>query len=245
MAMKNIQHVFTATLMVLAVASAAQSPNLGSSANYAILAQSTITSTGATSVKGNVGVSPAASPTITGFTLTLSSDGTYSTSPLVDGKVYAADYGVPTPATLITAVSDMQAAYNDASTRTSPDFTNHGAGNLNGVTLTQGFYKWTTPLKVGGTITVSGSSSDVFIFQTDGTLDFAGDANIVLTNGAKPQNIFWVSAGSVAMGAGSTVRGNILGKTSIIFGGGAKLVGGRALAQTAVTMIGNSVSQPI
>jgi hypothetical protein len=73
-------------------------------------------------------VSPIASTAITGFTLTLDGTGTFSTSTQVTGKVYAASYGSPTPSVLTTAISDLVAAYNNASGRTNPNYTNLGAG---------------------------------------------------------------------------------------------------------------------
>jgi hypothetical protein len=60
---------------------------------------------------GNIGVSPAAATSLTGFGLILSSDGTYSTSTQVTGRCYAPDYAPPTPAYLTQAVADMVTAY--------------------------------------------------------------------------------------------------------------------------------------
>jgi hypothetical protein len=79
---------------------------------------------------GNVGLSPAASTFLTGFSLVLDASGTFSTSTQVTGKVYAASYTSPTPSMLTTAVSDMQTAYTDASGRVLPNFLNLGAGKL-------------------------------------------------------------------------------------------------------------------
>jgi len=62
----------------------------------------------------------------------------------VVGNVYAADYTSPTPSNLTTAVSDMQTAYTDAAGRTTPDFLNLGAGNISGLNLAPGLYKWGT-----------------------------------------------------------------------------------------------------
>jgi hypothetical protein len=75
-----------------------------------------------------VAVSPIASTALTGFTLTLDGTGTFSTSTQVTGKVYAASYASPTPSTLTTAISDLVTAYNDASGRVNPNYTDLGAG---------------------------------------------------------------------------------------------------------------------
>ncbi len=98
--------------------------NLGSTAHFAILAQAGISTTGVTAIPvGDIGVSPAAASYITGFGLTLDASGTYSTSSLVTGKVYAADYRTPTPSNMTAAVGDMSIAYNDAAGRSPTDYT--------------------------------------------------------------------------------------------------------------------------
>ena len=79
---------------------------------------------------GNIGLSPAAATFITGFSLVLAPDGTYSTSTQVTGKVYAASYASPTPSMLSTAIGDMMTAYMDASTRAPPNFLNLGSGKF-------------------------------------------------------------------------------------------------------------------
>ena len=99
--------------------------NLGTAANYVILAESgisytpTATVTTTPKITGNIGVSPAAASFITGFALDLPAGGTYSTSTLLAGAAYASDYAPPTPANLTTAVSNMEAAYTDAAGRTA------------------------------------------------------------------------------------------------------------------------------
>ncbi|MFI5235442.1 MAG: ice-binding family protein, partial [Gemmatimonadales bacterium] len=97
--------------------------NLGAAGNYVILAKTGISTTGVSSYVGDIGLSPAAASFITGFGLTTDGSNTFSTSALVTGKVWAADYTAPTPTNLTTAVLDMQNAYTDAAGRTSPDHT--------------------------------------------------------------------------------------------------------------------------
>src|SRR5450759_3892947 len=103
--------------------------NLGSAGNYVILAKSGIATTGTTLMTGNIGVSPIAAIGLTGFGLTMDVSNTFSTSALVIGKVYAANYMPPTPATMTTAVSDMQTAYTTAN-GLAPDVTEPGASPL-------------------------------------------------------------------------------------------------------------------
>ncbi|MDP3064696.1 MAG: ice-binding family protein, partial [Chloroflexota bacterium] len=69
--------------------------NLGSAGSFVILTKSGISTTGTTSIVGDIGVSPIDSTGITGFGLIMDSSNTFSTSSLVTGKVYAADYTPP------------------------------------------------------------------------------------------------------------------------------------------------------
>ena len=67
--------------------------------------------------------------------------------------------------------------------------------------------------------------------------------NITLSGGALAKNIFWQVAGTVLIGTTSHFEGIILSKTAIAFQTGASL-NGRALAQTAVILDGNTIVQP-
>lgn len=218
--------------------------DLKTAGNFVILAKTEVTTTGTTAVTGDIGLSPAAASFITGFTLTLDLSGTFSTSSLVTGKIYAADYTSPTPTYVGTAVSDMQTAYTDAAGRTTPDFTDLGAGDITGKTLTPGLYKWGTGVTISaGGVTISGSATDVWIFQIAGDLTVANAAIVTLSGGAQASNIFWQVAGQVTIGTTAQMKGIILCQTQIALNTGASL-NGRALAQTAVTLDGNAVTKP-
>jgi hypothetical protein len=241
-------------LMVIAMAAfttgakqIAQSPvDLGSAGNFAILAKSGITNVPTSAIVGDIGVSPITYAAITGFTLTpVVPDGsnTFSTSAQVTGKVYAADYAVPTPAEMTAAVLDMEAAYTEAAGRTLPDFTELGTGNIGGLTLAPGLYKWSSCVTIPTDVTLSGGPDDVWIFQIAGTLDISSATSVILSGGAQAKNIFWAVAGVVALGTTSEFNGNILAKTNITMNTGATL-NGRALAQTSVTLIANTITVP-
>lgn len=216
--------------------------NLGTAANYVILAKSGVSTTGATSVVGNIGLSPAAASFITGFALSAPPT-TYSTSALVTGQVFAADYDPPTPATLTTAVLDMQTAYTNAAGRTLPDFTELGAGNINGLTLAPGLYKWGTGVSIPAAVTLSGGVNDVWIFQIAQNLTVGNGAIVTLTGGAQARNVFWQVAGAATLGTTANFKGIILSQTLISLNTGATMTG-RALAQTAVTLNATAITQP-
>ncbi len=216
--------------------------NLGTAGNFVILSKTGISTTGATSITGDIGVSPIAASAITGFALTLPAAGAFSTSALVTGKVYAPGYADPTPANLTTAVLDMQTAYTDAAGR-APNVTELNAGNIGGLTLAPGVYKWGTGVTIPTDVTLSGSATDIWIFQIAQTLTVSSGAKIILAGGAKAGNIFWVVAGQTTVGTTAVFNGNILDQTAVVLNTGAQL-NGRALAQTAVTLDSNSVTIP-
>lgn len=217
--------------------------SLGMAGNYVILAKAGIDTVPSSNVTGDLGVSPAAATFITGFTLVADPSNVFSTSAQVTGKVYAANYAVPTPGNLTTAVSNMETAYTDAAGRTTPDFTELGAGDISGLTLVPGLYKWGTSVSINTNVTLNGGPNDVWIFQVGQGITQANGTRITLTGGALPKNIFWQSFGVVAIGTTAHFEGVILSQTSITLNTGAT-INGRLLAQTAVTLKSSTVTQP-
>ena len=216
--------------------------NLVTAKNYVILAKSGIATVPTSAVTGNLGVSPAAATSITGFSLTADSTNAFSTSPQVTGKVYAADYAAPTPSNLTTAVGDMQLAFTDAAGR-APGVTELGAGNIGGKTLAPGVYKWGTGLLIPADVTLAGNATDVWIFQIAQDLTMSSAAKIVLSGGALPKNVFWQVAGLVDLGTTAHCEGVVLTQTSVTLRTGAS-INGRLLAQTAVNIDGSTVVEP-
>jgi len=236
-----------ATLFVLGIPVSAQgrSPvHLGTAGHYVILSKAGISTTGVTSIVGNLGVSPIASTAITGFGLIMDNSGRFSRSSLVTGKIFAADYAAPTPSRLTTAILDMQAAYASAARRKNPRATELGAGNIGGMTIRPGLYKWSSDVTIPTDVTLSGPADGVWIFQIAGTLKISSGKKVILRSGAQPHNIFWQVAGKTTLGTTAVFNGIILGKTEIALKTGAKL-NGRALAQTAVTLDANAIKEDV
>ena len=227
-----------------ALAAGPDAVNLSSAGNFTVLAKSGISTTGATSVVGDMGISPAAATFITGFGLGLTTESPFSTSSLVSGKIYAPGYANPTSSIVTTAVADMQTAYTDAAGRTNPTATELGAGNIGGLTIAPGLYKWGTGVSIPTDVTLAGGANDVWIFQIAQTLTVSSGVKIILSGGAQAKNIFWVVAGQTTIGTTAEFNGNILDQTAIALNTGAKL-NGRALAQTAVTLDANTVTSPV
>jgi hypothetical protein len=236
-----------------AVASTLQAPiDLGLAGNYAIFADTGIANaTAGTVVTGDIGVGPGVTSTaITGpWALVLPAGGAFSTSVgQVTGKVYAHDYASPTPVDVTTASTDLALAYDDAAGRTAGvgPFLNRGGGTIGGLTLDPGVYTWGTDVTVpfGTNLTLSGGPNDVWIFQIAGTLTTGAATRVNLIGGALPKNIFWQVAGtSVTLGATAHFEGIVLAKFAINFGNQAS-ANSRLLAQTAVNLDQNAVTQP-
>jgi len=216
--------------------------NLGAAGNYVILAKSAVSTVPASAITGDVGLSPAAASFITGFSLVADGTGVFSTSPQVTGQVFAADYAVPTPSNLTTAVANMQTAYTDAAGRAA-DYTELGTGNIGGLNLGPATYKWGTGVLIPTNVTLTGGPDDVWIFQVAQNITMGSGVRIILAGGALPKNIFWQSFGAVSLGTTAHFEGVLLSQTSITLATGAS-ANGRLLAQTAVSLDQNTVTKP-
>jgi hypothetical protein len=211
--------------------------NLRTSGNFAILSKTGVTNVFPSNITGNVGSSP-----ITGAAILL-------TCPEVSGTIFSVDATGPQPCVvtdasrLTTAVSDMQTAYADAAGRKNPNSLNLGAGNIGGLTMIPGLYKWTSAVTIPTDITLSGSDTSIWIFQVSGTLSMSSAVRIHLTGGALAKNIFWQVSEGVTLGTTSHFEGTVLGKTLIAMNTGAT-INGRLLAQTAATLQTNTVTKP-
>lgn len=212
--------------------------NLGTAGTFAILTKTGITDVYQSAINGDVGTSP-----ITGAAIRL------TCGEVMTGNIYTVDAAGPLPCsitspTLLTAaVGDMQTAYTDAAGRSLPDHTELGAGQIGGLTLTPGLYKWGSNVLISNDVTLSGGPNDVWIFQIAGTLNQANATRVTLTGGALPKNIFWQTAGAVSIGTTAHFEGVILGQTMIAVKTGAS-ANSRLLAQTAVTLQMNAITQP-
>jgi len=220
------------------IASTSQAPvNLGTAGTFAILSKTGITDVYASAIVGDVGTSP-----ITGAALLL-------TCGEVTGKIFVVDAAGPLPCavndatSLTAAVGDMGTAYLDAEGRTSPNFTELGAGEIGGLTLAPGLYKWGTDLLISTDVTLSGGPNDVWIFQVAGQLIQANATRVTLAGGALAKNIFWQVADSASIGTTAHFEGVVLGKTLVAVKTGAS-ANGRLFAQTAVTLQMNAITQP-
>jgi hypothetical protein len=211
---------------------------LGAAGPFAILTKSGITDVFPSVINGDVGASP-----ITGAAIHL------KCSEIKTGTVYSVNAAGPLPcrvtdpSLLTKAVSDMEIAYSNAAGRKHPNFINLGAGEIGGLVLVPGLYKWTTGVLISTNVTLSGGADAVWIFQIAGRLTQADAAQVILKGGGLAKNVFWQASGAVAIGTTAQFEGVILAKTKIALKTGAS-ANGRLLSQTAVSLEQNAVTRP-
>jgi len=245
---KASARILTALLFALAIPlqlnAAAQPPvDLGTTASFVILSGAAVTSTGGGIINGDVGASP-----IAGSAIGLS-------CAQVNGTVYAVDASGPPCAVidatfLTTAKGDLTIAYNDAAGRTpTPTGPNlnpgliPGSGNIGGMVLAPGLYKFTTTALISGAdVTLTGSADDVWIFQCAQDLQLASGIKVILAGGAQAKNIFWQVGTSAVLGTSSVFKGTILADQAITMQTSSTMEG-RALAFSAgVTFNGSGAT---
>jgi hypothetical protein len=199
---------------------------LGAAANYVILAGSTITNTGATTICGNLGLSPGSS--VTGAPV------------LACGGVSDVD-----DLAAVAAKAALSSAYTQsaglASTITLP-----AGADIGGLTLYPGVYGDSGVLNIGSNVTLDarGNPCAIFIFQVAGGLTASNPGvQVILAGGAQASNVYWQVAGVTALGVSVSFVGTIMDATAISMGAGAKLTG-RALAETEVSLSSDSITQP-
>ncbi|MDP2176656.1 MAG: Ig-like domain-containing protein [Bacteroidota bacterium] len=198
--------------------------------DYAVIAGSAVTNTGASIVDGDLGLSPGSS--VSGFP-----PGT-----IVNGSIRINDTKTNDAKLCLTA------AYNDAAGRTL-DVIVVSDGQLGGKTFAPGLYQ-SAPgsFEITGSdfiLDAKGNVDAVWIFQMpSSTLTVGNGIKVTLINGAQAKNIYWQVGTSATIGTTAEMKGNILADQSITLQTGATLIG-RALTRiAAVTLDDNAVTKP-
>jgi hypothetical protein len=215
-----------AQFLLLVPAPASAQISLGTAQNFGVLAGSTATNTGATTVNGNVGVSPGSA--VTGF----------PPGVVVGGAIHSND------AVAMQAQNDLTTAYNNiAATPCNVDLTGQ---DLGGQTLTPGVYCFSSSAQLTGTLTLNalGNANALFLFKIGSTLTTASGSSVTVINngGSSCNKVFWQVGSSATIGTGTSFAGDILALSSITLTTGANTTG-RALARNgAVTLDTNNVN---
>jgi Ice-binding-like/Bacterial Ig-like domain len=217
-----------------AVVGTGQAPiNLGSAGSFAVMATSSIASTGPVIINGNVGLAPGTSQGIP--------------PAQVNGTIHIND------SVITQAQADLLAAYNDAVSRSTNAQTL--PGNMGGLTFTPGLYVNSTSVLISGagpgnnvTLDAQGDPNAIFIFKMGSTLTTAPGAQVILAGGAKASNVYWQVGTSATIDTTTIFEGNVLAAVSITMNTGAVVTGrlfaGSGGGAASVTVDGTSVTVP-
>jgi hypothetical protein len=223
---KHIGLLAVGIFILLLASGAIAQVSLGTAQNFGVLAGSTVTNTGATTVNGNVSVSPGSA--VTGFPPGI----------VVGGAIHSND------AVAMQAQNDLTTAYNNiASTPCTVDLTGQ---NLGGLTLTPGVYCFSSSAQLTGALTLDalGNPNALFLFKIGSTLTTASSSTVTIINngGSSCNKAYWQIGSSATLGTGTSFVGDILALTSITLTTGVN-TNGRALARNgAVTLDTNNVN---
>jgi uncharacterized repeat protein (TIGR01451 family) len=218
-------------MLVIPPMSMAASTNwvdLHTATDFAVMAGSTITNTGSSVIKGNIGLSPGSA--VTGFP-----PGNEPT-----GAMYIDNAGA------IQAQTDLLTAYNDAAAQTpAVDLTGQDLGLL--APLTPGVYNFSSSAQLTGRLTLDGQNQTdpIFVFQIGSTLTTAVSSEVYLENGATPCRVFWQVGSSATLGVNSIFRGTIMANTSITANTGVTVHGRLLAMNAAVTLDTDTITDAI
>jgi hypothetical protein len=197
--------------------------DIGSATAFALLANASIACTGNNTITGgNVGVSSAGA--LSGFPPGTITNGTITSMAVAQ-----------------TAEDDIAIAYYEIINRRTTSYTL--PSDLGGMTLTPGLYYSSGAVAIAsGDLTLSGAGN--YVFQITAAVAIAASINVVLSNGASADEIFWQVGGAFAIGAGSSFYGTLMCNAAIAVGAGVT-IGGRLLSRTgAVSMDSSTMIVP-
>ena len=203
---------------------AATSPALGASSNFAVLSSGGLANTGASSIQGDIGMSP---------TISYTDSGSIATS----SGIHFNDVSS------VAAIASANAAYSAvaASTPATPITTDLGTQ-----TLAPGTYAAVAGLNINGTLTLDGQNNPtaVFIFQTPAALAAGASSHVTLINGAQACNVFWQVGSNATLGASSDFKGTLLGNANIAVGSATTVAGRLFALHGTVSLNTNSIVKP-
>jgi hypothetical protein len=226
MRIEQVIMVAVAAFAGLPSPASAQTPiDLGTAGAYGVLAGTSITNTGSSTINGDLGVSPGA--TVTGIS------GVDGGPGVVNGAININN------AAAAQAQSDLTTAYNAVTAEAATD--SAGTFVFADTILTPGVYSAGSTIAVSGTLTLNGENEadPIFIFKAGSTLSTSSDSQVVLENGAQADDIFWqVGSSATFLGGSSIFEGSVLALTSITVDGGSS-VNGDLLAETGTLTLDN------
>ena len=223
--------VFFCSLSMATLAWTQTAPSLGSAQSFAVLGASTVTNTGPTIIRGDLGVSPGTS--CTGFPAPCTGG-----TGVVNETIYtgAGSLAGPAQSAAVVAYDDLVAEPCGTNLTGKILGTSPGA-----VTLAPGVYCFpATSAQLTGTLTLDGNG--VYVFQIGSTLTTASNSSIVLANGAAAADVFWQVGSSATLGTDTVFAGSILALTSDTVTTGTSVTGHVFALNGAVTLDSNAIT---
>jgi hypothetical protein len=175
-------------------------PALGTASNFAIFSSSgAISNVSTSNIGGNIGTNQG---TVTGFETST-----------VSGTTYIAD------AVTQQAAIDLATAYAGF-TNMLPTITNHTPAFGSGETILAGIYNINSAGSIAGTLTLNAQNnpSAKFILIFGGAFTSGTNSKVILTNGAKSNNIYWIINGAYSLAANSIISGTVIANGAISIG---------------------------
>lgn len=204
-----------------------QAPNLGTASAFALFtAAGAFTNNGASVVTGEIGTNIGA---LTGFP-----------PGIIIGQIYVQD------ATTAQVATDVHSAYTSLSGSTCS--TTIGVTLGNDQLLTPGIYCAGAASTLNGTLTLDGEGNPdaLFIIKIDGGLVTTLGSQIVLTNQASLNNVYFHINGEVHLGVNSVFKGTIINNGAINLLEDASLLGRALSTAGAIILNENTVTlQPV
>lgn len=194
--------------------------NLGTLTNFAAFTVAgAVTNSGTSIVNGDIGSNEGA---ISGFEF-----------PTQAGTIYNAD------ATTAQAKIDLLRLYihlNDVLITNSIHTATFGGGE----TLTGGVYSIAGAGSLSGQLTLDGqgNSDALFIIKFEGAFTLAANSKIILVNGARACNVFWIAQGAISAGASSTLKGNLIAYPGAITVPAGSILEGRMFSSSGAISFG-------
>ena len=211
-------------LVAIPVAAQAAPVNLATVTPFVALGGSTVTNTGPSVLKGDLGVFPGSS--LVGFGFPAVVKGAKHKSDAVAGQAQA----------------DLTTAYDVAAEQPvapANDLTGTDLGNR---TLPAGAYRYTSSAQLTGPLTLDaeGDPDAQFVFEITAELTTAPASSVLLVNGASPCNVFWQVGSSATLDTTTAFQGNLMALESISLNNGASVLG-RVLARNGQISLINNV----
>ena len=224
---KKLLYFIIISLFSFPILTFGQVLNLGTLSNFAAYSGSgAVSNEGTSTLNGDIGSNEGA---VTGFGL-----------PSIAGTIHNVN------ATTAQAKIDLLRVYIHLSALAVTN-TTHAAAFGSGETITAGVYSIGGAGSLAGAITLDGqgNTNAVFIIKFEGAFTAGAGSNIILANGTRACNVYWIAEGAITIGALSTAKGTLIAHPgAITVAAGSTLEGRMLTTEGAITFGPGQASMP-